>query len=857
MATYNEHLNLAGHEAGTVYTHTGSVVGGLSLTGVDPSSMTEPVRRALSQVLRNIIQLLPARLSLSQYYLHYEGAKIQLAPREHPRSQFLSTRRQAFLNNVRNLNGSRLMWVIEIHPDDNLNSVFSATFARNLFNSLFDADARQRLGLVFGHRKAFRVEMDEYHKLCRTLRDTLADLNGRLSFFSPDNSDLGVEGLWRLQKFLANFNPRYLTAKPCPVPAGDWDQCALDGEAVKHVVIDGVPMLKIEAGTPVYVRIASIIQQGQQSVPEGAWASDASGKRPTLIRGNYVYFTRFSTVSALKRVFMLTAKENELYRSQISFSELMNNRVDSERLENKVRHDPHLKQMHDELMAATHSPDRIGEYVSSVAVFDTDPHKLIDTAKDVDRVLSDTMTLVWEGVGLEEAYLGLQLCCPRKSCRTLLYNASQVGAAALFYRSHEGIKTWQKGFEAEEALYVLESDDGVPFHFSPNVADKNLIIGVGPTRSGKSFLKNVIATHFSKLGGLYSSLDVDEGTIPVASFFKDDGAVFTLSGELQSGFNTFGTALNAHDTDFMVHVIEQVKLMMRFNEREQDKYLTPDETNELAAALQSLLRQQFSGVAGRLSVNTLSTLMAKCGNGIRHKMAAFFDKGHYARLFDNEVDAIGVLDRAVSVYNLAAVKDQPQTAQLVQHEIFFRTVRLFESAQYRELPKMLDIDEAQYTLSVPGAATWAITKARTWFKHGGGMSFWTQNPTHYSDLDEWETLRSSASVFVFLSDPQANAEHYIRTFGLSAEQVSIIRGLKRAQQAYIVQPEAQIAKVVNLIVESEQYAICTSTPHEAALARKIYASTPDIDEAISRIVDGLGMAHTPPETDRDLEELHP
>lgn len=853
---YNEQLNLAGHEQDAVYTYTGTVIGGLALTGVDPSSMTEPVRKSLSMVLRNIVQLLPANVSLSEYYLHYEGAKIKLADREHPRSQLLSKRRQAFLNKVRNLNSSRLVWIIEIMPDENLNSIFSTTFAKNLFNSIFDADARKRVGLVFKNSDAFMIEQDEYKKQCRKLRDTLKDLNGRLSFFSPDNAEMGVEGIWRLQKFLANFNPRYLTSKACPVPVDSWDQYALDGEDVKNVIIDGVPMLKIESGTPVYVRIASIIQQGQQSVPEGVWTSDASGKRPALVRGNYVYFNRFSTVTALKRSFILTAKENEIYRNQISFAELMNNRVDGERLENKVKQNPHLKKMQEELMDATNSPDRIGEYVSSIAVFDTDPYKLIDTAKEVDRVISDSMTLVWEGVGLEDAYFNMQICCPKKSYRTMLYNSSQVGAAALFYRSHEGIKTWKKGFETEEAVYVLESDDGVPFHFSSSVADKNLIIGVGPTRSGKSFFKNVIATHFSKLGGIYSALDIDQGTIPVANFFKEDGAAFTLSQDMKKGFNTFATVIDANDEDFIIHVIEQIKLMLRFNEREDEKYLTADETNEIANSLKSLLRQQFSEIEGRLSVNTLSTLMAKCGSSIRNKMAVFFEKGHYARLFDNEVDAIGVLDLPVSVYNLAAVKDQPQTAQLIQHEIFFRTVRLFESEKYRELPKMLDIDEAQYTLSVPGAANWAITKARTWFKHGGGMSFWTQNPEHYSKLDEWETLRSAASVFIFMSDPNGNVEHYVKAFGISAEQVEIIKNLKRAQQAYIVIPEAQIAKVVNLIVESEQYAICTSTPHEAALAKRIYSEVSDIDEAVSRIVDGLSMPRTPEETERDKETMY-
>lgn len=855
-STYNEQLNLAGHDEGTVYTYGGSVIGGLQLTGLDPTFVTEQVRVTVSAMLRNIFQLLPANVTLTEYYLHYEGEKVKLADRDNPRSQLLSKRRQAFLNKVRNLNGSRLCWLIEVKPDENLNSVFSLSFAKNLFNSIFDVDARKRIGLAFKNHDAYLIELDEYRKQCRKLRDTLSDLNVRLSFFSPDNEEMDVDAIWRLQKFLANFNPRYLTPKPSPTPASDWDQYVLDGERITNITVDGVPMLKIEGATPVYVRIASVIKHGQESVPESVWAYNEGDKKPVLMRGNYVIFNRFTPVSTLKRSLMLTAKENELYRAQINFSDLMAARVNSDRMENKIKESPHLKRMQEELVNASNSPEKMGDYLSSIAVFEKDPHKLIQTSKEVDRVISNNSVLVWESVGLEKAYFAMQPGYDKKTYRTMVYNTAKAGAASLFYKSHEGIKQWKKGFETEEAIYIFESEDGVAFHYTSVMGEKNLIIGVGPTRAGKSFTKNVIASHFSKLGGMYSSLDVDQGTIPLANFYKEDGASFTLSENVSDGFNSFCTAKSADDNDFISHIIDQLKMMLRFNEREEDRYFSPDEVNEIAANLKSLLLQEFSNVEGRLSKNTLSTLMAKCNPAIKGKMARFYGKGYKANLFDCEMDAIGQVDKPVSVYNLASVKDNKEEAQLIQHEIFFRTVRLFESAKYRDVPKFMDIDEAQYTLSVPGAADWAIAKSRTWFKHGGGMGFWTQNPMHYYNLPEWETLRGAASVFLFMADPEGNTENYVKTFGLSNDQVEIIRNLVPRRQMYIVIPDARIAKVVNLFVESEQYAICTSTAHEASLANRMYQEFDDIDVAVEKIVEGLGKPLTPLETERDLETMY-
>ncbi|ELE4368157.1 AAA family ATPase [Salmonella enterica] len=853
---YNEKINLAGHENGAVYTYTGSVIGGLSLSGIDPSSVTESMRKTISLLLRNVIQLLPANVSLSDYYVHFEGAKVKLAERANPRSQLLSQRRQAFLNLVRNLNDSRLFWLIEVQPDENLNSIFSTTFFKNLFNGVFDEEARKRVGLVFKERDAFKIEIEEFEKQCRKLADCLRDLDLRLSFFSPENEMMGVEGIWRLQKFLANFNPRYLTKKPTPMPVDSWDQYTLDGENVSSVVVNGVPMLKIDGAVPVYVRIASITQFGKEHVPEGVWSLKESGKAPVMVKGNYVFFNRYTPASSFKRSLIISAKENELVRNQIKLSDLMNNKVAAERLESKIKGDPHLLKMQEELQDASYSPDKLGDYTSSVAVFNTDPYKLIDASKELDGILSNSMTLVWEGVGLEQAYFAMQPGYPKSTYRTLTFNTSQAGAASLFFRSHQGLKTWKKGLETEEAIYVLESDDGVPFFFTPVIGEKCLLTGVGPTRMGKSFFKNTVASHFTKIGGIYTSLDVDQGTIPLANFFKEDGAAFTLSDSLKAGMNSFATSLSADDSDFVIHIIEQLKLMIQFNQREDDKTFSTGELNDLSIAIRGLLRQEYVAAEERLSVNRLETLMSKCPRSIQEKMSAFYGSGHYARLFDNENDAIGKLDRPVSVYNLAAVKDKPQVAQLLQHEIFFRTVRLFESAKYREVPKYMDIDEAQYTLSVPGAAEWAIAKSRTWFKHGGGMGFWTQSPEHYSNLAEWQTLRSSTSVFVFMPDQAAITEKYVDAFGLDPEEVDIIRNMKPRQQAYIVIPDLQISKVVNLFTESEQYVICTSTAHEAALAERTYQKHEDIDVAIDEIIDALSLKKTPEESDKDKEVIY-
>lgn len=859
--SYNEHLNLAGIEqhSGQVYTYTGGAFGAIELTGVDPTGVTPSQGSRISLLLRNIVQLLPLSVTLTQYYIHNDGVKIRLTGRDNQRSQLLSMRRQAYLNKCRNLNASRIIWTLDVHPEENINRLASAEFLKNLFNSMFDDTARRKVRLALSNRESFIIERQAFEKQCLLLKETLRDLDLRLSFISEDNRILDSEGIWRLQKFLATFNHHWLAPRrKVTVPNDMWDCLALEGDDIEAITWSGVDMLKIQGVRPVYVRLASVLKIGDESVPECAWA--LTNGRPVLQRGNYVYFMRFTPASAFKKSLMISGKENELVRTQISLSDLMTDSTSKDILDEKLRRNSHLMKMREELENISYSDERLGICQAGIAVFNTDPDKLLETCADINRSVSQTMQVVWETVAQLDAYKVMQPAYSRNTFRALQLNASQMGAASLFFKSHPGIPEWELNGRMEEAFYILESDDGVPFFFTPKVKEKLLLLGNGATRGGKTFMKNCIASHFIKFGGLYNCLDIDPGSIPMANFFGDDGAAFTLDSDFQCGFNMFSMAQSKDDRVFLAHLIEQLKAMAAENDSEQDKYLTPDELENITVCASDLLVQKFSPNEGRLSSITLSTLVSKCGQSVKRKLAPFISNGIYGRLFDNKEDAIGVLDKPVAVYNLSGVKDNHNLARLVHREIFFRVVRLFESPEYRTIPKFFEIDEAQYTLSVPHAAEFATQKARTWFKHGGGMGFWTQNPEHYSSLDEWTTLRSSASVFIFMPDNEATVKAFHDAYGFDEEEVNIIRSLKVKQQSYIKIPDMQIAKVVNLFVEAEQYAVCTSTSNEAALAAEIWKRESDPDVAVRQIVEGLitkcnkDLIPTPTETEKDKTE---
>ncbi|WP_322805351.1 type IV secretion system protein B4 (plasmid) [Vibrio alfacsensis] len=810
-------------------TQSGSVLGALSLSGVEPVSLSVEDKRRLTQLLRNVLQRLPFQCSLSQYYFHYQCPELAFKPRSNSRAQLVSSRRAQFLNHQRELYQSRLYWVIDVHHSSE-NQSSTMEWATLCVKALFDKHHRAQLKQKLSYQDALLLQEKALVEQLERLDEALDNLSLGLSFRSVDNPRLNSNELFHLQKSLVTLSPNDLTPTGS-VPPYDWDTL-LAGVDAQVVLIDGVHYLKISGSEAVYARIASIQGCGLNAVPEAAWIADCN---PVLEKGNYLLFTRFVPFDKKDKRAMVSQKEDDLYRSQLKVSDMVFGTASASVIQQRIQANPRLKEVMDSLEHIANDQDNYGQWLSYVVIFDTHLPTLKDRVKRLKNVLENAdFHLLWENIGLLDAYKTMLLGCHDEPLRAMHLNSTQVAALSLFFRSHEGIPHWQFGAQQEEAVYVLESDDGVPFHYTPFVGDKCLVIGVGPTRSGKTFLKLCIATHFLKLGGMYCAMDIDEGSEPLARFFKEDSAVFCLKDTQQTkGFNPFSMCQGAQDDGFVRHMKHLIRLMLAMNEAVDYQSLTPNEQTELERAI--LLTM---GKEGKL--RSFSSMLGQCSPSVQKKLAMFRRGGLYGNLFDNDEDAIGQLDKPFSVYNTQGVKDSPALASLINTEIFFRSVRLFESAQYRTRAKFLEVDECQYVLSQPGAAEFLIAKARTWFKHGGGMGFWTQSPQHYSALDEWSTLRSAATTFIFMSDPEMNASEYQEAFPfLTDTECQIIMGLKQKQQAFIKQMDKNIAKVVNLYVEDEQYVIATSRPHEAAIAKAIFESELDVDKAIDRIVEAI------------------
>ena len=584
---------------------------------------------------------------------------------------------------------------------------------------------------------------------------------------------------------------------------------------LSHVAIQNTDMLKVSGAIPRYARIASVINFGDKRVPPGIWSLD--DQAPLKLNCNFIAMMRWTPLTPFQRATLFKRKKDEVERSNLNMFDMLTGKQKTT-LDKHLTMKPAIEEKIKELGEAEKTEDSWGVVHGALILFNANSNAIIESSIKGDKAFSAVgMKVVWETVHLPEAFKTIQPCGGEKSLRDIYFKTTQFGAASLIYKPHEGQKTIQFA-KKEEAQYVLLTADGSPFHYSPFVGGRSLEFGVGPTRSGKSFLKNTMDAHFLKYGGLLRAIDIDPGTEMLAKIFGDDGSIFKLSDGEMRGLNPFASAKGENDSNFTRHLRTLLLTMLEANDQEDLRKLKEEEQDYFDKAIRDTL-------ALPRNMQSLGHLVRHMPESLRRKFNRWVhrenDKGIYADLFDAQVDSIGTLDKKIAVCNLQGIAKDKIALSLVMMDYFYRVTSAFEDINLRQVPKKLAIDEGYHILKIRDNVEYIESKIRTWGKYLAGISVWSQSPVDYLKIPNWEVLRSSASAFIFTSDAEMNEESYKKAFGLTSGECEQIRNLQPKREIYIVQPELGISKKAILEVDKWQYAISTSDAIECSIRNEL------------------------------------
>src|SRR6185369_1521543 len=115
---------------GCFLTKTGSLIGAIRLSGIDPDAMTKMDNARASVVCANIYGAQPIEISVTQFYIHVENQRVSLRDRAHPVSHRLSKAREAAMNE-RGVAATHLVHFLEYRDPTDANAGFLKTLASN------------------------------------------------------------------------------------------------------------------------------------------------------------------------------------------------------------------------------------------------------------------------------------------------------------------------------------------------------------------------------------------------------------------------------------------------------------------------------------------------------------------------------------------------------------------------------------------------------------------------------------------------------------------------------------------------------------------------------------------------------
>lgn len=792
-------------------TNNGTLIGAISLTGRDPDGLSVDDHEGMSIIAQKINMAVPPSISILQCYSHYDGAQVKLRTREHPISEQLSRARETAING-KNIATSNLVHFFEIAPRDNLNELNPKGFLKHGFRSFFNEDSRAVFFNYLSDQGVLYVQREELQRQAVALDDALEQVAAKWSGLMVANV-LTASQTWAHLRFLATFDPRYfIDGLHEKVPDSDLDLCVVDGD-IEPKLVGPMDVLKLGGCRPRYARIASLTKLGKPN--PGLWGRGDGA--PIRTRGNYVILTRWTPLTEFKRTTLFKKKETEIERKSLDIWSVMQGAdKDTSFVEKKARMKPQVKAKLDELAEAEKLDEKWGIAHSFMAVFNDDAAKLRNTSIDLERAVSQQgLSITWESVDLPHAYATLQPGGKERSIRDLTFTSAQLGASSLVYRGSSG-QLIVPDLDGEEPHYILQTDSNEFFAYSDFIGGRSFVVGVGPTRSGKTYFKNTLTTHFLKYGGMVYCADIDPGSETIAMLFGDDGGIFRVGHESTRGFNPFALAAGPDDRAFIAHARRLLIQQLAANDDPAMQHLDPLEQDHLDAAIVRTLKLPPEMRRwGTLVAHMPHALAKKFGRWIYGVEGA--DEGVYAPLFDSPTDSIGRLDKKVSVFNMQALIDDPNAIKTCYMELFYRATKVFEDPAYRSLPKRFEVDEAKYPLSIPDAREFFTSKVRRWGKFNAGITLWTQSPEDYLSVDGWDAIRTAATTFIFLADPQMDAALYKKTFNLTDGECEAIRGLQPRHDAYIVQREIGVSKRVILEAEPIQDVANTSHPREATI----------------------------------------
>ncbi|MCI3135346.1 VirB4 family type IV secretion/conjugal transfer ATPase [Phenylobacterium aquaticum] len=677
-----------------------------------------------------------------------------------------------------------------------------ADYAPGAFASAF----AERLDRAYGARLQ-RTQMFETALYLTLVMHPKAGVLGRLDRARPEASDL-AQAIKRLEdaardlaQGLGRYGPRRLTVRQT---GGLWIS---EPMSLFHQLLTGregaFPLVRGHLGAALYdtrlifgrealeirdlaeSRFAGLlgVKEYPPATRPGLWNSLMSAPFPLVVSQSFAFLSKTAARTVLER------KQNQMLSAQ----DRATSQVDA---------------LDDALDALISNRFVMGEHQASVMVYGQTLTELAERLAQTRALLSDAgLVAAREDLALEAAFWAQFPGGFRFRARPAAITSRNFASFAPFHTHPVGRAD---GVHWGQAVALLRTTAGSPYHFNFHLGDVGHSFICGPSGAGKTVWQNFLLAQLEKLQTTQVLVDKDRGS---EIFVRARGGTYlTFRPGQPMGLAPF-KALDftpAHRR-FLAQLVRRLAGPQALSAREADAI------DAGLAALAPLPRAQRS-------LGALRTLLGQAdAEGLGARLSRWTAGGPMGWALDNREDDLALEDRLMG-FDITHLLDDPELRTPILMYLFHR---LQGPADGRRL--VIDIDEFWKALGDEAFRGLAQDGLKTFRKQNAIMVLATQSPADVLASPIAHTLLEQCVTKIFLPNPQAQARDYCDGFGLSPREFQWVRqdlsGARR--QALIKQGLHSVAVELRLDGLDDEIAILSGRTETVDLLERLRAEVGD------------------------------
>ncbi|NCU67970.1 VirB4 family type IV secretion/conjugal transfer ATPase (plasmid) [Acidovorax sp. 210-6] len=391
------------------------------------------------------------------------------------------------------------------------------------------------------------------------------------------------------------------------------------------------------------------------------------------------------------------------------------------------------------------------------------------------------------------------------------------------------------------AVTIFKTTSGTPYYFSfhksedgadakkaakldPNHKELANTVVLGKSGTGKTVIEGFLLAQVQKFNKppqkRLTSIVFDKDLGAAVAVRAMGGKYYPLKNGVPTGFNPFQLDPTPNNITFLENLV-------RYLVKREGMPISPRDEAEIAKAIAGVMNPQVPRSQRRLSA-IMQFLNPTEQNGIHMRLARWCHGiGPLGWALDNVEDTMNIDENPIIGFDVTEFLENAETRTPIIMYLMHRIQSLFDGRRV-----IIFMDEFWKLLDDPEFEDFVKNKLVTIRKQDGFLVCFTQAPKQVIRSPIAFAIIEQTATKIFLPNPEADREDYIKHFKLSEKEYELIRDLPEKSRRFLIKQGANsVVAELDLRGFDDELAVLSGNTATSILAEQLVSQLgedPDI-----------------------------